>query len=214
MAHAVAVPVAEPPLPDELASRASPLLLDREDQYRRSEEVWAGEHELSARAWTAWNTRGFYLTVHIRKPELVFRLPDAEPLRLDNEPDDIHSDGIQVYLRPLQGGPVYGFLIVPAPEGTLRVHRASDTAGAPGMVTGRWERRPDGYQMSVTVILPDWDHVLSGDSIGFDLIVNEMRPGRERRAGQLVWGGDGGWVWLRGDRCDPARFGVLELGAS
>jgi hypothetical protein len=27
----------------------------------------------------------------------------------------------------------------------------------------------------------------------------------------LVWSGGGGWVYLRGDRQDPARFGVLEL---
>ncbi len=42
-------------------------------------------------------------------------------------------------------------------------------------------------------------------------IINEMLPGRMRRAGQLVWSGGGGWVWLRGDRQDPTRFGILEL---
>jgi len=26
-----------------------------------------------------------------------------------------------------------------------------------------------------------------------------------------VWSGGGGWVWLRGDRQDPGRFGVVEL---
>jgi len=29
--------------------------------------------------------------------------------------------------------------------------------------------------------------------------------------GQLVWSGGNGWVFLRGDRQDPERFGVLEL---
>ena len=43
------------------------------------------------------------------------------------------------------------------------------------------------------------------------LIVNEMLPGRMRRVGQLVWSGGGGWLWLRGDRQDPARFGILDL---
>jgi hypothetical protein len=38
-----------------------------------------------------------------------------------------------------------------------------------------------------------------------------MRPGRVRRAGQLVWSGGGGWVYLRGDRQSPESFGVLEL---
>ena len=35
-----------------------------------------------------------------------------------------------------------------------------------------------------------------------------MEPGRERRSGQLVWTGGGGWVYLRGDRQDPAALGV------
>ena len=51
----------------------------------------------------------------------------------------------------------------------------------------------------------------AGGTMGFDLIVNEMLPGRVRRAGQLVWSGGNGWVWLHGDRQPAARFGVLEL---
>jgi len=47
--------------------------------------------------------------------------------------------------------------------------------------------------------------------VRFDLLVNEMLPGRLRRAGQLVWSGGNGWVWLRGDRQDVARMGMLEL---
>ena len=38
-----------------------------------------------------------------------------------------------------------------------------------------------------------------------------IEAGRERRSGQLVWSGGGGWVFLRGDRQDPASLGVLEL---
>src|ERR1043166_1992857 len=54
--------------------------------------------------------------------------------------------------------------------------------------------------------------VLPGMRLGFDLLVNEMLPGRERRAGQLVWSGGAVWVYLQGDRHDPSRFGVLVLG--
>jgi len=50
-----------------------------------------------------------------------------------------------------------------------------------------------------------------GGRLRFDLLVNEMLPGRTRRAGQLVWSGGNGWVFLQGDGQDPARFGVLEL---
>ena len=57
--------------------------------------------------------------------------------------------------------------------------------------------------MSVT--LPEWSG-RPGDEIGFDLIVNEMYSDRTRRAGQLVWSGGGGWVYLRGDRHRAVRW--------
>jgi hypothetical protein len=47
--------------------------------------------------------------------------------------------------------------------------------------------------------------------VRFDLAVNEMRDERQRRAGQLVWSGGGGWVYLRGDGQDASRLGVLDL---
>jgi hypothetical protein len=80
-------------------------------------------------------------------------------------------------------------------------------------VHGEWRRTDHGYR--VTVAIP-WTvtpavHPPAGARVRFDLIVNEMLPGRMRRTGQLVWSGGGGWVWLRGDRQDPSRFGVLEL---
>jgi hypothetical protein len=80
------------------------------------------------------------------------------------------------------------------------------------MVAGSWERTAGGYRINAAFSLPGWEQVFVADNIAFDLVVNEMRPGRERRAGQLVWSGDGGWVWLRGDRHEPSRFGRLELG--
>jgi hypothetical protein len=64
--------------------------------------------------------------------------------------------------------------------------------------------------MAGSPALPEW-HPRGGDVLGFDLLVNEAHPGRLRRAGQLVWSGGGGWVYLRGDRQDPAAFGTLEL---
>jgi len=41
--------------------------------------------------------------------------------------------------------------------------------------------------------------------------INEMTPGRQRRAGQLVLSGGGGWVYLRGDRESPESAVVLEV---
>jgi hypothetical protein len=79
------------------------------------------------------------------------------------------------------------------------------------MVQGGWEATETGYRLTLAITPPGWSELRPGEEIGFDLLVNEMRSGRQRRAGQLVWSGGGGWVWLRGDRQDPARFGTLEL---
>ena len=44
-------------------------------------------------------------------------------------------------------------------------------------------------------------------ALGLDVLVNETAPDRERRRGQLVLSGARGeFVYLRGDRHDPARM--------
>ncbi len=191
---------------------SAPLELDHEDQYRRSEEPFAGPEEFSARAAVQWDPDGLYVAVDVRKPELRVRSAAAPPLRLDNEPDDIHADGVQLYVRPAPDRPVYGFLVVPSEEdGTIRVRSASGTAGSPDMVRGAWRPSGQGYTLTLGLALPEWSP-RPGGSVGFDLLVNRIEEGRERRSGQLVWSGGGGWVYLRGDRQDPASLGVLELG--
>jgi hypothetical protein len=159
-----------------------------------------------------WSDDALYLAVDVVKPEVFARSPKASPLRLDNEPDEIHSDGIQVYVQlPLEDA-VNGFLIVPSTEGGSLITRGtSGSSGVAEMVEGRWTSTHDGYRITLALRLPGWSNVRAGDEMGLDLLVNEMQSGRLRRAGQLVWSGGGGWVWLRGDRQDPARFGTLEL---
>jgi hypothetical protein len=190
---------------------AEPLALDHEDQYRRSEEPYAGPEEFSASAAVHWDEHGVYVGVDVRKPELRFRSATAPPLRLDNEPDDIHADGVQLYVRPAPDRPVYGFLVVPSGEdGSIRVQGVAGTAGDPAMVRGAWQPTDSGYSLTLGIALPEW-HPGPEGRIGFDLLVNRIEEGRERRSGQLVWSGGGGWVYLRGDRQDPAALGVLEL---
>ncbi len=190
---------------------SAPLELDHEDQYRRSEEPYAGPEEFSAVAAVSWDGDTLYVAVEVRKPELRVRNSAAPQLRLDNEPDDIHADGIQLYVRTAPDRPVYGFLIVPSgDDGTIRIRPASGTSGDAGMVRGAWQPTESGFTISVAVAIPEWTP-RPGDEIGFDLLVNRIEPGRERRSGQLVWSGGGGWVYLRGDRQDAASFGVLEL---
>jgi hypothetical protein len=78
-------------------------------------------------------------------------------------------------------------------------------------VTGGWRRTETGYCVTVAIPWPEGLHPHAGGRVAFDLIINELLPERMRRVGQLVWSGGGGWVWLRSDRQDPARFGILEL---
>jgi hypothetical protein len=209
----VAWHAAEPPAVDGSPAgfeQGEALALDYEDQYRRSEEPYPGPEEFSAVATALWDTEALYLSVDVAKPEVVVRPDEAPPLRYDNDPDDIHTDGIQLYVRPAVDAPVYGFLVALGGDGGLRAHGVSGTAGAAEMVTGRWESTESGYRITLAAALPGWEP-LGGDMVGFDLLVNRMEPGRERRSGQLVWSGGGGWVYLRGDRQDPARLGMLEL---
>jgi hypothetical protein len=195
---------------------AGPLQLSLEDQYRRSEDAYPGPDDLSAVAYAAWDEAALYLAVEVTKPDLYLRPGDAPPLRLDNEPDDIHSDGLQVYVGDDHGADraAVGYLVVPAHDGRgLRVRTTSDTEGEgnPSGVRGGWQRTDTGYRVTVAIPWPPQVRPHAGARVRFDLIINEMLPGRQRRVGQLVWSGGGGWVWLRGDRQDPARFGMLEL---
>jgi hypothetical protein len=190
---------------------SAPLELDHEDQYRRSEEPYAGPEEFSAVAAVGWDGDTLYLAVEVRTPEVQVRGADAPPLQLDNDPDDIHAEGIQLYVRTAPDRPVYGFLVVPSTDdGAIRIRTASGASGDPAMVRGAWQRTESGFTISVAVNLPEWTP-RPGDEIGFDLLINRKEPGRDRRSGQLVWSGGGGWSYLRGDRQDPESFGVLEL---
>jgi heparinase II/III-like protein/cellulose/xylan binding protein with CBM9 domain len=215
-AAGIALRVAAPPALDGTHAgfdTLEPIHLGLEDQYRRSEDAYPGLDELSAVAYAAWDETALYLAVEVTKPDLCFRPAAAPPLRLENEPDDIHSDGLQVYLageRGARSGHV-GYLVVPDEHDTIRVRATSGTSGDARGVLGAWRRTERGYAVTVRVPWPADVRAHVGGRVAFDLIINEMLPGRVRRAGQLVWSGGDGWVWLRGDRQQPSRFGVLEL---
>ena len=213
-ARAQALRIAEPPpLDGSLAGFdvEEPLVIDTEDQYRRSEEPYPGPEELSATAYVNWTEDALYVAVEVTKPELSFRPRDAAPLGLDNETDDIHSDGVQIYFQEGEGGDILGFLVVPEEAGRLRVHPVTGTAARTEQLVGAWARTDTGYRITARLALSEAAHVHVGGRYGFDILVNEMRDDRLRRAGQLVWSGGNGWVWLRGDRQSQDRFGVLEL---
>ncbi|MGH7560255.1 MAG: heparinase II/III domain-containing protein [Gemmatimonadales bacterium] len=207
--HAVAVRIDEPPALDGTLGgfdTTEPLTLDDELQYRRSEEPYDPER-LAARAWLNWDGESLYLAAQVDKPELVFRPADAPALELDNDPDDIHSDGLQVYLD--LDGVQTGILMVPQQDGSLHARETGAERIVP--VRGSWTPTETGYCVTVEIgAIPET--LGPGSRIGFDLLINEMRPDRDRRAGQLVWSGGHGWVYLQGDSHDFARLGVVELG--
>jgi len=215
VAEGVALQLLNPPLLDGTLDDfdgSEPLELDHEDQYRRSEEPYAGPDEFSARAFVNWSDEGLYVAVEVVKPEVVARDPEALPLRLDNEPDAIHADGVQVYFRLPGEDLVHGLLIVPSVEGGgVIAQPVAGTASDEDVVRGGWRATDSGYTLTVGITPPGWGQFRPGEMMDFDLLVNQMLPGRTRRSGQLVWSGGGGWIWLRGDRQDPARFGTVEL---
>jgi hypothetical protein len=201
----------EPPVDGTLRgfNRAAPLALDEEYQYYRSETPYPGADAFSATAYVNWSDEYLHVAVDVTKDELVLRPGDALPLALDNEPDDINSDGIQVYFRGTDRR-IHAWMARPLPDGTVFIRPIGDTASDPG-VAGAWSRTARGYSITVRLPCPHLATLRRNERLGFDVIVNEMQPGRVRRAGQLIWSGGPGWVYLRGDRHDPAQFGELEL---
>src|SRR5207247_1147289 len=128
---------------------SSPITLDSELQYRRSEEPYEPER-ISAEAWVNWDADAgaLFVAVEVGKPELIFRPADAPPLELDNDPDGIRSDGLQVYWA--RDGAAAGVLAVPQEGGGVHARRIpmSSEEGAGKAVgedagpaaAGRWAR--------------------------------------------------------------------------
>ena len=115
---------------------SAPIELADELHYLRSEEPYDSPEELSAEVHVNWDEGGLYLAALVRKPEVVVRPPDAPSLGLDNEPEDIHSDGLQVYFgKP--GMPLSGFLIRPSPDGGIWARPIPGSPDQPGAAGGR-----------------------------------------------------------------------------
>jgi hypothetical protein len=189
-----------------------PLVLDSEHHYRRSETGYDPE-AFNALAWINWDGEALYLAVQVAKPELCLFDPGAPARRLDNEPDDINADGIQVYWRVDEAR--CGVLVDPLRDGGLHVRPLPGGENPADLaVEGTWQQTESGYLVTLAIADRSLQWLGSGARIGFDLAVNEMHPERERRAGQLVWSGTegGGWIYLRGDRHDWNNLGTLELG--
>lgn len=176
-----------------------------EREYRRSEETWEEAGMPTATVTLLATDKELECGVYVKKQPLYFRPPDAEDPALDNEPPDIHSDGIQIYLASPAWDSEAGWLMVPEPNGRVRVSPVTGMKRDVPLRTS-WRLTDTGYEMRVRIPLtalgrgPDYPFSAS-------VAVNDMVPGRERRRGQLVVGGGAGeFVYLRGDREAPSRF--------
>lgn len=176
-----------------------------EREYRRSEETWKAAGMPTATVTLLAAERDLECRVFVAKSPLCFRPADAPDPALDNEPADIHSDGVQIYINTPAWDREAGWLLVPEPGGRVR---SSVVTGTRRDVPLRasWQPTTSGYELRIALSLsalgrgPDYPFSAS-------VLVNDMGPDRQRRRGQLVLGGGAGeFVYLRGDREANARF--------
>jgi hypothetical protein len=176
-----------------------------ENHYRRSELPWSDAGAPTARVRLFATPRSLILDVDVNKGDAVHFAPARSTNDMDNEPADINSDGLQLYLAPLDGGGARWLLVPEEGSAAVRI-TATDTSDA---VRASWSARPRGYSIHCELALTD-DMRRAGFDL--DVIVNEMPPDRERRRGQLVLsGGSGEWVYLRGDRQSRDAFVPFAL---
>jgi len=176
--------------------------------YRRSEETWIEAGRPGARVEVSAHGTELVVEVHVATPAPVFVPADAEN-PYDNEPADINGHGVQLYLRtPLDGG---AWLVVPeAGRGDARVRRLHGWGTLP-MHRAEWQATASGFALQLRIALPSG--AAAGEyPLALDVLVNDTSSGRARRRGQLVLSGARGeFVYLRGDRHDPARLVPLLL---
>ncbi|HEU4989622.1 MAG TPA: heparinase II/III family protein, partial [Gemmatimonadaceae bacterium] len=175
-----------------------------EPTYRRSEERWEEAGRPTARVALAAVSKALIIDVQVATPNPRF-VPANAVNPYDNEPPDINGDGVQLYVRTLDDGGAW--LLVPEPTGRAGTVRARAITGWGSLKLGRvaWRRTREGYELRAEVAMREPLKV--GREIALDVLINETAPGRERRRGQLILSGpDGEFVYLRGDRHDPARL--------
>jgi hypothetical protein len=179
-----------------------------ETHYRRSEDRWKDAG--SPRATLAFAADDLHLVLFAQIVAGDPRFAAAETTNpFDNEQADTMGSGMQLYLRTPDGSGAW-MLVPEARSGPVRVRSITGWGTWP-QPKARWREREGGYEMRVEVPLPDR---VVGDEypLDVDVIVNETTAQRERRRGQLVMSGASGeFVYLRGDRHDPARLIPLVL---
>ena len=209
-----AVPETAPPAADALRRTAVPLRRGRPfvaelgaQQYRRSEPSWEEAGAPTARVEIAVDGGEVEVDVLVRTPHIVFSEAGATN-PYDNEHPDINVHGIQVLLVTNDGGGAW--TVLPDETQSAARVRAIGVGNGPAPRDAAWERRPDGFLITVRCNVP------KDGRFAIAAIVNDAERGRMRRRGQLVFGVHqtaGEFVYLRGDRFDgvtPVEFAVRD----
>jgi hypothetical protein len=216
-------PVDAPAAP-ALVVGADPLVAELgAAHYLRSEASWEEAGRPSARVRLAVRDDRLHVDVAVRLGRTTtFVAPDADN-PLDNERAAVNGDGVQLHLAVAAGvrvAPVGAWLLVPVPGATPSRSCAPRPPMRPGHGRRRRPRCPLGVggrrlrarrDDAAGATAGPRRRARPGALLVLDVLVNEMPPGRERRRGQLVLsgagqgGGAGEFVYLRGDRHDPAR---------
>ncbi|WP_158508834.1 heparinase II/III domain-containing protein [Gemmatirosa kalamazoonensis] len=177
--------------------------------YRRSEESWEEAGRPASEVTVTHGSDGLTVDVEVTTPHPTF-VKEGTVNPLDNERAEINGHGVQLYVQPALGArpasEIFAWLLVPDDRAGDAVRVVPVTPAAERVrPRARWRRTASGY--ALTAIVPPEALGPPNVPFGFDLIVNETAPGRERRRGQLVLSGARGeFVYLQGDRHDPERF--------
>lgn len=188
----------------ELSARQRSKLLAfdlAEPHYRRSESSWSEAGHPHATVAIAADDRHLVILGTIEAGEMRFALPDASNA-LDNENADTMAAGLQLYARSAHG--TGAWMLIPE-TGSDRV-RVREITGWGGLAAPRAHWRPwrEGYEVRIELPVPGLA-TQAEHGVDLDLLINETVSGRRRRRGQLVMSGAAGeFVYLRGDRHDPA----------
>ena len=174
-----------------------------EPHYRRSEFTWQGAGAPRARVDVSRPTPGtVHVVVDVLASQRLF-VPLGMENQLDNEPASINGDSVQLYANA--GVRNVGVLLVP--DGATVAARPVDGWTNDLAIDAKWRPTALGYRIEAIIHIDG-----RTPEFALDVVVNDVVPGRARRRGQLVLSGAlGEFVYLRGDRQDPARLRRFSL---
>jgi len=185
----------------------APLVLDRRDQVRSSDEVtWTGPEDQSVDARVAWDAGNLYM---------LFVVTDDVARQTKRDADTWQEDSVQVgfdpkndTVRPKPDNDDYEYLFSLTPDGPHVWCEFAAVGGKTGLIDDvKLAVRDDGNRHTYEIAFP-WQRLapakpIEGATIGFTFLVNDSDA-----AGQRDWME---WTPGIGATKDPSAYGDLRL---